>query len=687
MEFLLEIMTEEMPASHVTSAVDQMKDRMGKELAAAGIQSARLDVFGTSRRLAVAAEITAGQEDAEEWVTGPPKSVGLRPDGSYSPAALGFARSQGIAPEILEVTTTARGEYLGFKRVRKGRSAAEILQDIVPRIVGSLAFSKTMRWAGGSFRFSRPIHGLLGLLDGQLLPIRLPEGTESEPYTLGHRIFDRRRVVPKTIAEYFDLLKERGVIVDPDERRKMILNQIEEQLSSLDAKIHPDPELLEKLVYGVEYPCVVIGGFPEAFLKLPLDVLSTAMREGQNVFSVVRGRKQMPHFVAVADSLKDGKNLIRKGNERVLKARLEDARFFWEQDRKVPLVRRAAELKNVVYQEKLGSYEDKIQRLKKIVAYLWDKVGPSSARDHVLEAAALCKADLLTEMVKEFPSLQGRMGGLYARNEGRSGPVAQAVFEHYQPVGPDDESPASLPGAVLSLADKMDALVGAVGIGVQVTGSSDPYGLRRNAHGVCRIILDKKLRFSFNRLIDKAISVYGDRMTLDRKEVKARCLEFFTGRLRHLFELMGNRYDLVNAALAPGIDGIYDAYLRVKALEGLRSGSQFEPFILMVKRINNILRDQIAAKPNPDLFSEKEERDLHAAFLAVLNNALPMIAKGDYGRAQNIIFKLQPCLTAFFDKVLIMAEDKNIRRNRLGLLKSIRDLLEKVADYALIVVD
>lgn len=687
MEFLLELMTEEMPASHVATAVDQVKERLEKDLAAAGIPAARLDVFGTPRRLAAAAELSAGQKDAEEWVTGPPKSVGLMPDGSLAAAARGFARSQGMAPEKLETVTTPRGEYLGFKRVKKGRSTAEILQDILPRMFGSISFPKTMRWGAGSFRFSRPIHGLLCLLDGKHLPVRLPDGTESRDFTLGHRILDPRRIKIRTSEDYRTRLREHGVILDPGERRDGIVKQIEEHLSPLNARIHPDPELLEKIVYGVEHPCVVLGRFPEHFLKLPLEVLSTAMREGQNVFSVVLGRKQLPYFVAVADAARDGKGLIRKGNERVLKARLEDARFFWDQDREVPLAVRAGELKNVVYQEKLGTYEDKIQRVKKIAAYLWDKVGQSNERDHVLEAAALCKADLLTEMVKEFPSLQGRMGGLYAKNEGRSAAVAQAIFEHYQPVGPDDESPASLPGAVLSIADKIDALVGAVGIGVQITGSSDPYGLRRNAHGVCRVIMDKKFRFSFGRLVDKTVSVYGDKLSLDRRKVKNACMEFFSGRLRHIFERMGYRYDLVSAALGPGIDGLYDAYLRVKALDSLRSGAQFEPFILMVKRINNILRDQPAAKVNPDLFSEKEERDLHASLLVVMNNALPMTNRGDYARAQNIIFKLQPCLTAFFDKVLVMAEDRKIRRNRLGLLKSIRDLLEHMADYSMIVVD
>jgi glycyl-tRNA synthetase beta chain len=467
----------------------------------------------------------------------------------------------------------------------------------------------------------------------------------------------------------------------------MIVEGMAAALAPLGAEAYPDPELLEELALNVEHPHVVFGSFPETYLNLPLEVLSTAMRAGQKLFSVVREGRQLPHFLGVADAAGDVKSFIRKGNERVLRARLEDARFFWDQDRQVPLAERAAGLKNVLFQEKLGSYEDKAQRMKKIAGYLCEKLGAAEVKAHAIEAAALCKADLLTEMVKEFSSLQGRMGGLYAKLEGSPAAVHRAIYEHYQPGSLEDASPASLSGAILSIVDKMDSIVGAIGVGLQVSGSSDPFGLRRNAHGVCKVALDRKLRFSLPLLLDRILAVYGDRLSLGRPAAKAACLDFFAGRLRFILEKKGFRYDLIGAALGPGVDQITDVLARVEALDSLKSSPQFEPFILMAKRVNNIIRDAPAAKVNPDLFAEKEERDLASTLAIIRDNVQPMIARGDYARAQGIIFKLQPVLNTFFDKVLVMAEEKKVRQNRLGLLQSISKMLLAIADYSLVVVE
>ncbi|HEX2694473.1 MAG TPA: glycine--tRNA ligase subunit beta, partial [Acidobacteriota bacterium] len=451
--------------------------------------------------------------------------------------------------------------------------------------------------------------------------------------------------------------------------------------------IYPDDELLERLAYNVEFPFVFQGAFPERYLELPIEVLATAMREGQKLFSVVKDRKQLPVFLGIADAPEDPRGLIRTGNERVLKARLEDARFFWEQDTRKPLIERAVGLKNVVYQEKLGSYEEKVQRMRKIVAYLCDRTDSAKIKKEAVEAVGLCKADLLTGMVREFPSLQGKMGGLYAKAEGYPVAVHQAVYEHYRPASLEDEPPSSMTGALVSLADKIDSIVGAVGVGLQVSGSSDPFGLRRNAHGVCAIIIEKKLDLSFVLLLDKVLSVLGDKLLKPRAEVKAACLEFFEGRLRYIFEKQGFRYDLIEAALGPGIDRIAHSFRRVKALDGLKSSPDFEPFILMAKRINNILKDAPAYRLNPDLFVEKEERELHSNLVIIRDNAGPMIEKGDFARAQSIILRLRPSLNAFFDKVLVMAEDKKVRQNRLGLLQAIRKLLLEIADYSRVVVE
>jgi glycyl-tRNA synthetase beta chain len=686
MELLLEINTEEMPSSHVKMALDDLQAKFRKELAAAKLAVAGLSLYSTSRRLIVVGDIAERQEDREEIVTGPPKAVAFAADGTPTQAAQGFAKSKGIAVSDLQVVKTAKGEYLGFKKVVQGKSTAEIMSQFIPQILSSMSFPKMMRWGTGSLRFSRPIRNIFCLFGGQPLSFQL-DGLASTDFVCGHKLHAPQKLRIKSLAEYRAALKESLVIIDQEERKTIILSQIEARLAPLKAQLYPDPELLHKLSNDVEYPHVFMGSFPEDYLNLPLEILSTAMREGQKLFSVVKEKKQIPFFLGVADAPGDAKGFIQKGNERVLKARLEDAKFFWEQDLKISLKKRAPSLKHVLFQEKLGSYDDKVQRLKKIVAYLCEKAEAKKVEKDAVGAAELCKVDLATDMVREFPSLQGKVGGLYARAEGLPEAVAQAIYEHYQPQSLDDESPSSLPGALLSMADKLDSIVGVMGIGIQTTGSSDPFGLRRNAHGVCKIILDLPLNISFTRLLDKVIMTYGDKLKRPKKEIVAYCRDFFINRLRYIFEKRGFRYDLVNAALNAGIDNIYYTGLRLKALDTLESSPQFEPLILMAKRVNNIITGQPAFAVNTGLFAEKEERELYSIFSIIKQNITPMVAKGDFAQAQKIIFRLQLCLNNFFDHVLVMAEDNKLRRNRLALLQAISKVLLHMADYSQVVVE
>lgn len=686
MEFLLELLTEEMPSSHVRSALGQLSDGFREGMASYRVKINDLEIMATPRRLIIRADLNERQEDTEVQVTGPPKSVGLDEAGNLTAAGKGFARAHKIPEGQLEVVITARGEYLGFKKITRGLPAETILASFVPRLLGELSFPRTMRWGNSSFRFSRPIHGLVCLFGGRCIETSFA-GVNSSDETVGHRIISPARFKIESFSDYREKLRAHGVIIDQAERKQMIISQFDKYLAAINAGVYPDQELLEELVYGVEHPLVIFGSFSESFLSLPLEVLATALREGQKLFSVVREKKQLPYFLGVADAILDDDGLIKSGNERVLKARLEDARFFWLQDRKIKLRKKAKGLKYVIFQENLGTYEDKVQRVRKIAAYLCEKIGAVKIKKVVTEAAELCKADLMTEMVREFPVLQGKMGGLYARAEGYPAAVWQAIYEHYKPVSLEDDSPSSLAGAVLSLADKIDTIVGAIGLGLEVSGSSDPFGLRRNANGVCKLILDKKLRFSLVRLIDKVLNSYGHRLTLERDKVVETCLDFFKGRLRYIFEKQGFRYDLIQAALGPGIDRVYDVFLKVKALDNLRSGPQFEDFILMAKRVKNILRDQLPGKLNPEIFSEKEEKELYLTLNIVKDNAIPMIERGDMVRAQNIIIKLHPVLNNFFNNVLVMAENKKIRQNRLALLKSIDELLARIADYSQVVLE
>jgi glycyl-tRNA synthetase beta chain len=686
MEFLLEIGTEEMPSSHIRAGLAQLKEKIRKELEGAQIAIQSLETHGTCRRLVVVGDFAARQEDKEEVVVGPPKAVAFAADGTPAAAAKGFAKSHNAEVAKLEIIQTPRGEYVGLKKIIQGKPAGEILADALPAIIPALSFPKMMRWGTTNLRFSRPIKGLLCLFGGKRLPFSI-DGVETTDFTYGHKLHSPEKLVVRSFEEYREQLEEHKVILSVDERKRLIQEQIRQALLPLRAELYPDDELMDKLAYDVEYPHVILGAFPQGYLKLPLEVLSVAMREGQKLFSVVQDGRQLPYFLGVADAIEDPKSLIRRGNERVLKARLEDAKFFWEQDLKIPLEKRAAGLKQVVFQEKLGSYEAKCERLKQVVGYLCDKLDEKKLKKEAVQAAALCKVDLLTEMVREFPALQGKVGGLYAAVEGHPAAVSRAIYEHYQPVSLEDSSPASLAGALLSLADKLDSFVGGVGIGILATGSSDPFGLRRNANGICKVILDKKLVFSFDRLLEKSISTFGQILDKPKAEIIDFCRPFFEQRLRFIYELEGNRYDLVNAALGAGLDNIYFSSLRLKALADLQKSPRFEPFILMAKRVNNILRGLAPFKINPDLFTEKEERELHSSFSIIKDNILPLIAAGDFVKAQSMIFKLQAPLGALFERVLVMAEDKNIRQNRLALLQAISRLLLQMADYSRVVVE
>jgi glycyl-tRNA synthetase beta chain len=686
MEFLLEINTEEMPGSHVKAGLSQLREKIEKELRANHIAVHSIEAQGTCRRLMVLGDFAPREEDREEVVIGPPKAVAYGADGSPTQAALGFAKSQGSGTDKLEVIKTARGEYIGLRKTAKGRATSEVLRAALPVLIASLSFPKMMKWGGSNLRFSRPIKRILCLWGGKVLAFSL-EGLKSGGLTSGHKLLSPEQFRVTSVREYRAGLKKNKVVLAADERRSMIFAQIEKRLRPLEAQLYPDEDLLEKLTYDVEHPYVFLGEFPPAYLRLPLEVLSVAMREGQKLFSVIREGRQVPKFLGVADSVADRKSLIRKGNERVLKARLEDARFFWEQDLKVPLLRRAEGLRNVVFQEKLGNYEDKALRLGQLVGHLCDEVNEGRLKDDAVLAARLCKADLLTDMVREFPSLQGKVGGLYAREEGYPAAVSQAVYEHYQPAGLDDPLPASTAGALLSLADKVDSIVGVAGIGVQVTGSSDPFGLRRMANAVCRIVLDREMVFALGPFLERAAANYGAALEKTKKEISGYVRAFFSQRLRFIYEGQGYRYDLVDAALGAGLDPLYFSWLRLKALASLQKSPHFEPFILMAKRVNNILKGSPPFALNPGLLTEKEEQELWSALSAIGEEALPLIEAGEFLKAQNLVFRLEPPLNAFFDKILVMAEDRKVRENRLALLQAISRLLIRMADFSPVVVE
>ncbi|MCP2520507.1 glycine--tRNA ligase subunit beta [Candidatus Aminicenantes bacterium AC-708-M15] len=684
-EFLLEIYTEEMPSSHVKNGLEQLKNLFNKYLKENRIEFSQIKTYGTPRRLIVhIEEISKKQAEGKEQILGPPKSVAFDKDGKPTSAAEGFARSHGIKVKQLKVFQTEKGEYIGYIKKLKGKPTEDVLSQIIPQIIKSLTFPKSMKWGNYNIKFSRPIRNILCIMNGKLIEFEI-ENLKSTDFSFGHKTFSPHKFTVNSFKKYSELLLKNFVIIDQEQRKEIILKNINDRLLEIGAELKMDEELLEKIVFSIEYPYVFLGSFPEKYLNLPLEVTSTALKEGQNLFSVLKENKQLPYFIGVADAPEDPKDYIKTGNEKVLIARLEDAEFFWNEDRKKPMKERVKELEKIIFHEKLGNYFDKKERIKSLIEILVKELKLSRIKNFALEAAELAKVDLTTEMVKEFPNLQGKIGGLYLKEEGYPEEVWLAVYEHYQPVNPDDKSPVSLIGALISIADKTDSLVGAVGIGLEVTGSKDPFGLRRLAYGICKSIIDNSLSFSFSNLIDNAIKLYSEKIILPSEKIKNIVLEFIENRLKMYYQSQNYRYDLINASLGVGIENIYYTSLRLDALNKIKESKNFKPLIISSKRVNNIIQNQPEFSLKVNLLKEKEEKELYDIFKTVEAEVLPLIKSGEFEKTFEVIVSLRPFIDNFFDKVLVMTEDKKLRENRIALLQEISRLFFKLADFSKIV--
>jgi glycyl-tRNA synthetase beta chain len=651
--FLLEIGTEEIPDWMIPGALEQLEalfqELLERHGLAAGV-TPRLDA--TPRRLVLRAEgLPHRQTDTEELITGPPKTAPVK-------AVEGFARKQGIGAADLVTRETPRGEYYTYRKTIAGRAILEILSQSLPDLVLGIHFPKTMYWTGQNGpRFIRPIRWLVALLGDEVVPFSIA-GVESGRATSGHRRLGAPRI-EVSIADYERKLSENFVILSAAARRSRIERGIEE----LALTLVPDPGLLTKLVYLTEYPIPIAGDFSPDFLSLPEEVLITVMRHHQNYFSVRDSEGRLaPRFIAVMNTNADPGGLVRQGNERVLRARFNDARFFWQTDRKKTLEERLPDLAHVTFQARLGSYLQKTERMVDLVRQM-------GGDEHALEAARLSKCDLTTELVKEFTELQGVVGGLYARAEGRPAEVWQAIYDHYKPAAMEDAISRNLQGRLVSLADKLDTLRGCFSVGLIPTGSRDPFALRRAAQGVVKILVEGRLRIPVRQYLE------GDR------ELES----FMEDRIRYYFkEIRGFRYDEVNAVLAAGWDDLPDLEDRLRAVQNVRPTGNFEPLAASFKRIQNILRQAQFTGGDaiqPGLLEPGPETALYAAFDQVRREA----AGKDYLPALEAIASLRPKVDLFFDKVLVNAADEQIRRNRLTLLHTLLAEFSNIADFSEIV--
>ncbi len=693
LEFLLEIGCEELPAQFVDSTLDQLRHRFGQTLTENSLEFDQIATWATPRRLIVHIRgLAALQPPRSETVTGPPYSIAFDASRNPTRAAEGFARKYGLSAEDLVCVDTEKGQYLGFVRRIPGRHSRDILNQEVPAILAALDFPKNMRWEESDFLFVRPIRWLLCLLDGDVLPVTVA-GVEASDLTFGHRILENDRVIQVTnFEEYSSSLLNCHIIFDPKQREVKISKELEQTALQHQAQPLADSELLKTVVYLNEHPSVICGSFEPSFLRLPREVLVTVLREHQKYFSVqTSGGELLPKFLAVVDSDELHSDLIRRGHERVLKARLADASFFWDLDRKVTLEERVDKLKGIVFQVKLGSIYEKSRRIAALTGHIARSVKRSDLTESLTLAARLCKTDLTTEMVREFTRLQGIMGGLYAKSQGISDAAADAIYDHYRPVSIEDASPRSVEGAILSLADKLDSVIGAFSIGLVPTGSRDPLSLRRQTLGMVKVLLDKQLGFSFNKVLLRAYSAFKKRADRGFEETRIDFQGFLKDRLKFVFKEQGYRYDEVNAIVEVDFDNPLDCSERLKAISGMRQSPDFYSLVTSFKRIKNIIvKSGIhMAGPfvvNPDLFQQEEERLLHQRIELTEPKVRRAQKSHQYRKAFELMASLRPQVDLFFDKVLVMTDDPSLQKNRLALLGSLLELIMSVADISEIVV-
>jgi glycyl-tRNA synthetase beta chain len=711
-DFLLEIGTEEIPARMIDSARDELsrrtKDLLTRERLA---DSPAIESFSTPRRVAVLARnVAAQQPDVQEQLTGPSLKVAFK-DGVPTPAAEAFSKKAGVSVAALEKISNAKGEYLAATVQKKGRPAGEILAESLPKEIAGIYWAKSMYWRGKSAeRFVRPVRWMVALLDDQVVPVEFGGVTASHT-SEGHRILSTGAVEIGQPANYATALAKNFVTATSAEREHRIRKALDAATRTVPgARWREDKSLLDTVVNLTEFPSVILGSFDPEFLSLPAEVLVTVMRDHQKYFALEDADgKLSPHFLAVLNTGSDPDGLIRHGNERVLRARFNDARFFWNTDQKISLRERVEMLKSVTFQKDLGSYFDKtmrVQKLGSLISALLENAGVTIRPGVVHKAALLCKADLTTDLVKEFTELQGIIGGLYAKVQpldpllpkATADAIGDAIYHHYQPESMDDAVPPTIAGAVLAIADKADTIAGMFALGFQPTGSKDPLALRRAANGIVKIIAEHKLPLSLSKLFSDARIEYAGSAAEKRFDPKvdytAATTDFLRERLEfYLKDALSFAYDVVNAVLAAGSDDVVDAIARAEALTQVRGSEDFASISVAFKRTKNILRQAretnkaIAPALDAAALTDDAEKSLAVALPEVAAKVTTLREQNNYPAALTEISRLRQPIDLFFDKVMVMVDDETVRANRLALLQTLLAEFSTIADFSEIVTE
>lgn len=721
-DLIFEIGTEELPAGFIPGTLAELERALSKELSGQRLSFKSISTFGTPRRLAAIVEgLASRQTDTTIEARGPNKKAAYDKDGAPTKALTGFARGQGVDPAELKLVKGDKGEYVYAIKSVKGRPAPEVLAEVLEAVTRGLGFPKSMRWGSHKISFARPVHWIVAVLGTETIGFNF-DHIKSGNITYGHRFASAGREIKfKGKAGYIEALRAANVIVDPAERRDIIAAGIVAAAKEVGGAVLVDEDLVEEVVNLVEYPVIIRGSFDSVFLEMPREVVINAMRAHQRYFSVTEGDgRLLPYFITVANIDAIDPDVVRRGNERVLKARLNDARFYYEKDRAKGLRAMVEDLKGVVYQAGLGTSYEKVLRFTELSLFIGDRAGycdgleeSESPEDFLDEsrnpncfaseptvhnrhynklvlgrAAILCKADLTSGMVGEFPALQGIMGREYALLGEEDAEVAAAIYEHYMPTAAGAELPASASGALLSMADKLDSITGCFGVGKVPTGAQDPYALRRQALGIIAIIRGRGFSLSIEELVRRSAAILGARFKKTAQETAEEVVIFFRERLKN--QLLAERlpHDVIEAVLSTEWYDIVDAIKRIRALEGFRAHPSCKSLAVAFKRVSNILKgfDCSGKEVDEALFTCAEEKSLHEASSALAPVIREHCERGEYEKAFEELAGMKETVDTFFDEVMVMVDDEALRTNRLVLLSGLRDLYFRIADISKLVV-
>ncbi|QJD83635.1 glycine--tRNA ligase subunit beta [Cohnella herbarum] len=686
-DLLLEIGLEEVPARFVRGAMEQLKEKTEKWLSDSRLEYSEVIAYATPRRLAVHIVALADkQADVTEEVKGPSRKIAYDENGALSKPAQGFARSQGVELDTLFIRELAGVEYLYAKKSSLGVETASLLPEALPALVTSLTFPKNMRWGNYELKYVRPIRWLVALHGTDVVPFEIT-GVASGNVSRGHRFLGAETVVEEPRL-YTEKLLAQQVIVDVEQRRKAIVEGIQALSAERGWNIAVKEDLLEEVLFLVETPTVLAGSFDPSFLQIPQEVLITSMREHQRYFPVFDGEgRLLPHFVTVRNGDSLSLDVVSKGNEKVLRARLSDAKFFYEEDKKLVIEDALAKLENIVYHEELGTVADKVRRVR-IVA---DRIAQHLRLDKddladVSRTADICKFDLVSQMVYEFPELQGIMGEDYARKAGEREAVAKAINEHYSPRNAGDRPAASLIGAIVGIADKLDTIAGCFSIGIIPTGSQDPYALRRQAAGIVNTLLAHELEISLAELFQIALDVQAARgLKREAYDIGKDMHEFFALRIKNVLSEQEIRYDVVDAVLGAGVRDVRRVLLRARALQEVNSDSgkaEFRPAVEAFNRVCNLAAKADSKQVDANLFADAAESKLYEAWQQAHGRYIGASAEANMAEALSALSSLSGPVTTFFEAVMVMAEDEALRRNRLAILALVADDVKQFADFS-----